>query len=177
MHILSKSQLEELPEYHYDKVILCSLITPRDDKYTVFPKKILQFTNLKYLNLENNNIESLPENINLLTNLKELFLGNNCLTELPECISSMENLILINAGINYLQRLPANIKNIKFFYTYEESFADLNNLPNDTIYLPLFYFAGQLNNLPISIKEIILYYPKIPINIKLPYGCKIIIIN
>jgi Leucine-rich repeat (LRR) protein len=179
MHVLSKNQLEELPEWHYDKVISCSLITPHNNKYTIFPKKILQFKNLKYLNLENNIIKSLPENINLLTNLKELFLGNNHLTDLPDCIALMENLILINAGQNYLQRLPKNIKNIKFFYAYEESFNNLNNFPNNgsMIYLPLYYFSGQLNNLPISMKEIILYYPKMPINIKLPYDCKLIIIN
>jgi Leucine-rich repeat (LRR) protein len=89
-----------------DKVIKLEL---KRKKYKNFPKEILAFKNLQYLNLSKNHITQLPEEIGQLKNLQYLNISKNGLEELPPEIGDLINLYYLNANQNDLNSLPPQI--------------------------------------------------------------------
>lgn len=65
-------------------------LTLRDAELLQFPLEILEFRNLKYLDLSNNNISSLPEAIGQLQNLFYLDLSGNHISALPKAFSKIK---------------------------------------------------------------------------------------
>jgi internalin A len=64
----------------------------RGKRLTKFSDAVLQLTNLKILNLHDNQITSIPETIGQLSNLTWLDLGHNQIAKVPETIGQMSNL-------------------------------------------------------------------------------------
>ena len=79
------------------------------NQLTTLPEAIGQLTNLTTLNLNGNRLTTLPESIGQLTNLATLELSNNQLTTLPESIGQLTNLTELNLNGNELSTLPASI--------------------------------------------------------------------
>ncbi len=67
-----------------------------DQDLTTLPSSIGNFRNLEVLILSNNELSQLPEDICMLKNLTVLELQNNSFTKLPECIYKMKSLELLN---------------------------------------------------------------------------------
>lgn len=93
-----------------DKVIKLEL---KRKKYKTFPKEILAFKNLQYLNLSKNSIRQLPEELGQLKNLQYLNISKNGLEELPPEIGELTNLYYLNANQNDLNSIPPQIGNLK----------------------------------------------------------------
>ena len=85
------------------------------------------------LDLQGNELSSLPESINNLKKLRGLNLSNNNFENLPESIGSFELLIVLRLYDNKLRSLPKSIVNL----TLEQ--LDLSK--------------NQLTALPVSIKK------------------------
>lgn len=77
-----------------------------------FPKEVLKFQNLEFLNLEQNKIKTLPSEIGALSKLKELYLFNNQIEVLPIEINSLKKIIILSLASNRLKSFP--IKNNSF---------------------------------------------------------------
>ena len=69
--------------------------------------------NLEVLNLNDNEISSLPKEIGDLTNLKDLYLGRNKLKMLPKEIGNLKNLEILHLGNNDFKVLPKELGNLK----------------------------------------------------------------
>ena len=66
-----------------------------------------QLTNLKRLDLDDNQLTSLPPEIGQLTSLRVLSLSNNQLTSVPAEIGQLTNLQVLRLYSNQLTSLPA----------------------------------------------------------------------
>lgn len=101
-----------------------------------FPKEILKFKNLQYLDISKNSISELPDSIGTLsqlqyfacsktglktlngeigklTNLKFLNINQNDLSALPPQIGNLENLEILDAWSNNFDEYPASLKSLK----------------------------------------------------------------
>ena len=66
-------------------------------------------SNLTTLNLNDNNLTSLPPHISLLYQLKHLSLANNAITQLPKEIGVLSELIELHLECNRISNLPDEI--------------------------------------------------------------------
>jgi Leucine-rich repeat (LRR) protein len=118
---------------HPDQVIRLSL---RKQKLKEFPKEILRFKNLQYLDLSKNNLKELPPEIGelqhlqylsafkndlesftpeigKLANLKWLILNQNDIGLLPPQIGGLTKLEYLDLWSNNLDHFPDELKNLK----------------------------------------------------------------
>jgi len=83
------------------------------------PPEIFNLKNLKSLSLEFNHITEIAHDISKLTSLKYLYLCYNCLKTLPENIGLLNSLKSLNIIHNNISNLPnsmENLKNLKYIY-------------------------------------------------------------
>ena len=78
-----------------------------------FPKEILQFKNLQYLDISKNSISELPDSIGLLINLQYLACSKTGLKHVPKEIGRLTNIVYINFNQNDLESLPPQIGNLE----------------------------------------------------------------
>lgn len=78
----------------------------RKKKYKEFPKEILQFKNLQYLDISKNTIRYLPDSIVTLTKLQVFICSKTELDSLPYNFGELSNLKQINCNQNELTILP-----------------------------------------------------------------------
>ena len=78
-----------------------------------FPKEILQFKNLQYLDISKNTIAELPDSIDLLSNLQYFACSKTGLKRLPKQIGRLSNLLYLNFNQNDLEGLPPQIGNLE----------------------------------------------------------------
>lgn len=162
-----------------------------------FPQVIFEFFNLESLDISSNNLDYISNNFHKLTNLEELILDYNEISELPKSLSMCSNLNYISISQTKIQILPkwlSNlnleclefndniIKSIQFditkipcVYIIYKSYENIDNLDDTCEYIQVNELSKPLLNLPINLKKIKLVKPKEPINVKVPFGCEIII--
>jgi len=99
---------------------------------------------LEELNLEGNQLQSLPDEIGQCQNLRSLILSENHLTQLPDGIVNLKNLELLLLTGNELTELPADIaklSQLKTLVAKENHFSESEKeriraaLPNCKVYL------------------------------------------
>jgi Leucine-rich repeat (LRR) protein len=78
-----------------------------------FPKEILQFKNLQYLDISKNSIAELPDSIDKLINLQYFACSKTGLQRLPKEIGRLTNLVYLNFNQNDLELLPPQIGNLE----------------------------------------------------------------
>ncbi|MEX1000802.1 MAG: leucine-rich repeat domain-containing protein [Crocinitomicaceae bacterium] len=105
------------------------------NRFTEIPKKILQFQQLRELNLSKNKLRNLPDNfifphlrvLDLSKNklevfpavlcknisIRHLFLGKNNIPEIPECIGSLQDLIVLDIWFNPIDDLPTSLTKLR----------------------------------------------------------------
>lgn len=93
-----------------DKVIKLVL---RKQHLKSFPKEILQFKNLQYLDISKNSIKELPDSIGILTNLQYFACSKTGLLRIPKDIGKLTNLVYLNFNQNELESLPPQIGNLE----------------------------------------------------------------
>ncbi len=102
---------------------------------------------MKRLNLDNNEITSLPSEIGQLTNLEQLNLDHNRLTVFPEGISNLTNLIELTMSENELASIAIDIKNLKNLKTLYLTDNKIHHLPSQIGELASLEFLALMNNL------------------------------
>ncbi|MBI3518199.1 MAG: leucine-rich repeat domain-containing protein [Bacteroidetes bacterium] len=103
-----------------------------------FPKAILQFKNLQYLDISKNSIDELPDSIDVLKDLQYFACSKTGLKRLPKQIGKLTNLKYLNCNQNDLDALPPQIGNLEKleyldlwsnnFEEYPSSLASLKSL-------------------------------------------------
>ena len=78
-----------------------------------FPKEILQFKNLQYLDISKNTITDIPDSIYRLSNLQYFACSKTGLKRLPKEIGKLTNLTYLNFNQNDLESLPPQIGNLE----------------------------------------------------------------
>ena len=73
-----------------------------DNQLSTLPESIGNLTSLIELRLYNNQLKNLPDTIGNLKNLRELHLMNNPLTSLPDSIGKLKNLTQLDLRNNHL---------------------------------------------------------------------------
>ncbi len=94
---------EEVVEADPDTVYA---ITFRKYKLDSLPKKLFDFRNLVYLNLEKNNLKVLPEAFVKLKKIEYLDLGKNEFTVFPLLLCEMNNLKVLKLHMNEIAYVP-----------------------------------------------------------------------
>lgn len=109
---------------------------------TTFPMEILEFKNLRMLQIGNgyqaqnwNLIEDLPQELGQLKNLEYLGITRNHIKKLPKEIGKLQNLKVLYCSDNHLKKLPKEI-------------GDLQNLEE------LFCTGNQLTKLPSEVGKL-----------------------
>lgn len=101
---LSSQKLEKFPKYILDMRSLENLDLSNNELSETLPAEIKNLSNLKILNLANNQMTNLPAELGQLKYLEELNLSNNNFTGLPHELGNLKNLKTLNLrGNNYSQ--------------------------------------------------------------------------
>jgi len=108
-------------------LILKYYIKKKKDKDLGFNKQLLKL--YKNLDLNNENIKSLPKFFGNLTSLKYLNLDGNHLTTLPESIGNLKSLQCLYLKNNNLRSLPESICNLKFLKKLDLRGNNLQSVP------------------------------------------------
>jgi len=116
----------------------------------ILPEEIGELTQLRKLNLSNNNLNSLTESFTNLKSLQIIDLSWNQFTILPEFIGELNSLIKIDLQYNRLSSLPDSIGNLRLLKVLNLTDNPLKELPES---------IGQLMNLEeISLENCHLHY-------------------
>lgn len=84
-----------------------------NNELTTLPPTVGQLSSLIELNASNNNIITLPSEITQLQHLKTLYLRNNQLSQLPANIDKLASLEVLDLSLNKLKKIPAKLSKIK----------------------------------------------------------------
>jgi hypothetical protein len=135
---LNNAELNNLPDQIFSNFNNLQSLELQGNQLISLPESIGSLRKLEILELEGNQLTSLPESIGNLTNLRQLFLSENQLTSLPESIGNLTNLIRLNISNNQISSLPESIGNL--INLEELSFSDnrLTSIPDS---------IGNLQNL------------------------------
>ena len=117
-----------------DEVTHLKLVRKR---FKEFPKEILNFKNLRYLDLSKNKIDSLPLEFSSLSNLNTLVIKSNRFEEFPKEICTMKSLKKISFADNVITSIPSYIIGLDsledldlFRNSIEDVSIEISKLPN-----------------------------------------------
>ena len=151
-------ELEEWEGVGLDDTHMVNVLQLNSMGINVLPECIGELSNLSVLDLEDNNIQHLP-NIGYLTTLTYLDLGFNRLNTLPESIGKLYNLDTLNLNNNSLTTLPNSITNLNKLTKLYIRANHLTNLPNNIGALDklivLDLRQNNLNTLPETIGNLV----------------------
>ena len=117
--------IEEARVNHPDSVFAIRMIKM---KLTDFPEEILNYPNLRALDLTKNKLTKIPQNLNQLQKLEILTLSKNRLQIFPIVICSMPNLKSISLSNNIITNMPTciqyltQLEHLDIFNTQIDSF-------------------------------------------------------
>jgi len=125
------------------------------NQLTTLPESIGNLSSLEYLDLYYNQLTTLPESIGNLSSLLGLWLGRNQLTTLPESIGNLSSLELLWVEFNQLTTLIesiGNLSSLKNLYLSSNQFTTLpESIGNLSSLEWLSLSDNQLTTLPESI--------------------------
>lgn len=101
------------------------------------PQEIFDFTSLKTLSLEFNQIEELSGDLSSLSSLKSIYLDYNQLKRLPnsiEDLTSLEELSIIHNDIEKLPESIANLKKLRHIYVRGTKIDKLPSFLNNAMF-------------------------------------------
>ncbi|MEH1868818.1 MAG: COR domain-containing protein [Nostoc sp.] len=129
-----------------------------NNQLSSLPPEFSQLSNLTDLNLNNNQLSSLPPEFSQLSNLTELSLSNNQLSSLPPEFSQLSNLTRLSLSNNQLSSLPPEISQLSNLTTLLLSNNQLSSLPPEISQLSnlteLSLHNNQLSSLPPEFSQL-----------------------
>lgn len=130
----------------------------RNNKLKTLPPEIGQLTNLNGLHLGQNELTALPPEIGKLKKLERLYLANNQLTELTDAIGTLSNLTEIYLSSNRLEFLHPAIGELKNLKQLSLSKNQLTVLPDEIKGLESLKWLdvsdNKLTTLPVNLKNL-----------------------
>lgn len=171
---LNENKLYKLPS-EIGNLINLQRLWLYNNNLTSLPVEIGKLKYLKFLDLTDNQLKELPKEIGNLNNLQTLRLWNNHLTSLPSEIGNLKKLEVLYLQDNNIKKLPKKILNIKESLIIDKTSYDIDNMDLEAEILILTSLNTEINNLPITLKEIWLKEGFVGDTdlIKVPFGCEI----
>jgi Leucine-rich repeat (LRR) protein len=118
----------------------------------------IQYPNLRILNLNRNNLQTLPKEISKLHKLEKLHLKYNKITALPQEISYLKYLTHLYLNNNYLTALPSKIGNLKNLSHLNLRRNEISNFPKQMVNLSnlknLIITHNPVDELPVFFSEL-----------------------
>lgn len=74
-----------------------------------FPRKILQYPNLKILILDGNDIKRFPEDIYKIKSLEKLYIRENEIRRIPVSIGKLSKLKVLDLALNKIEKVPSQL--------------------------------------------------------------------
>ncbi len=112
-----------------NKELVESLIL-RDQRLDSFPDEIVEFKNLRFLDLSMNNFSSIPAGISELKNLEELVIAYSKINEVPNSIKGLKNLKRLVLLYSQVEVVDKGICDLIKLVSINLSFNQLNTLPD-----------------------------------------------
>ena len=128
---LYTNELSGLPK-NIEKLENLTIISLSRNNFISFPEILVahkKLANLARLEIDHNQLRSVPEYLGKLTNLISLKVSFNQLGELPESIGKLTNLRMLATSNNQLEELPENIAKLTNLISLNVSFNQLEELP------------------------------------------------
>ena len=136
-----------------------AMLELNSNQLTSLPPEIWLLRELRELDLKNNQLTVLPAGIGQLTRLESLWLSNNRLAELPTEIEQLTNLKRLDLHGNQLASLPATIGNLRSLEKLHLGNNQITSFPSEIWLLrelrELSFLSNQLASLPSSIGNLI----------------------
>jgi Leucine-rich repeat (LRR) protein len=101
----------------------------RDNNMTQVPEALGQLTQLEELFLSFNKIKILPDNLGNLVHLKKLYIGYNKISVLPDSLSNLENLTEIYMRNNRFSMIPETLIQLNDLKKIDLIKNDIQNIP------------------------------------------------
>lgn len=111
------------------------------------PPEICQLTNLLSLSLTQNDFTEFSQNVCLLTSLLELYLDRNSITKIPEQIGNLRRLKTLDLAANKITDVPVAIAKIQSLYELYLGDNLINTLSRDFFIIRLVVLDLQNNPL------------------------------
>lgn len=112
----------------------------QSNRITELPRQLFMCHGLKYLDLSDNEIGTMPPAVSSLTNLHHLNINRNSLTSIPETMKALKYLMFLDLSVNPLEKLPDAITNLTALQELYLNDTYLEYLPGN---------FGRLSNLRI----------------------------
>ena len=189
-------KLNTIQEKDYGYV---NIIDLRGCNCKIFPNVIFEFFNLESLDISSNSLNEIQDNFDKLENLQEVIFDDNDIIKLPKTLIKCKklryisinktkiavlpkwleklNLESLELGNNYIESINFDITQIPDVYIYYKSYKNLENLSEKCKFVQINELSKSLLNLPITLKKLKLVRPNQPIDVKVPFDCKLIIIE
>jgi len=106
-----------------------SQLRMEDQNINELPKSIRNLKSLKHINLNHNQLRSLPKEICELISLEEVFLLDNSITELPKSIGKLTYLRHLDLTRNELDSLPLSMAKLKELEYLNLNFNNFQEIP------------------------------------------------
>jgi Leucine-rich repeat (LRR) protein len=117
----------------------------------IVPRNICRLSTLIVLNLNNNNIATIPPSIKLLFSLERLYLCNNNITTIPGDLHQLRNLTSLQLSDNKIINFPHNLDK----FPYIQALSLSGNLLSDVH--PSLFRSTSLSELDLSHNNIYLF--------------------
>ncbi|MGE5355097.1 MAG: COR domain-containing protein [Deltaproteobacteria bacterium] len=152
--VLRNQNLYNIPQHVFSNSEI-KYLDLSNNNITILPPEISKLNNLEFLYLNNNQLKNLPLELFGLKSLKVLEIRNNNIKELPDLFSSFENIETFNCQSNPIQAVPNSLfqmfklKNLIISNLNLYSISPKIGLLNNLIYLDL--KGNKLQKVPSSI--------------------------
>ncbi|MEM7530934.1 MAG: leucine-rich repeat domain-containing protein [Chloroflexota bacterium] len=122
------------------------------------PPEIKNLGELRYLRLNDNQIDSIPPEIGKLTKLETLYISDNKLTVIPPEIGKLVKLETLHFSSNQLMNIPREIKKLKTLEKLYLNNNKISEIPSEIGYLTnlnkLSLISNQLRSIPSEINTL-----------------------
>ena len=95
------------------------------------PEEVLRLTNLTFLNLERNRLSKLPASISELTKLEELYLFSNQIEDFPVGVEGLSKLKILALGSNKLRSVSPVVAKLEKLEILDLSNNSIESLPSE----------------------------------------------
>ena len=154
---IGMNEVTSIPNWicEFNKVGIFLVVNEKNKKVKLLPSNIGSMSNLIELNIQNNEISSLPHSFYNLKKMNYLKLENNKIETISPLIGKLENLQTFDIGNNPLKSLPdelCNSKQLKFLVLENTKIKELPKCLGNLKNLDWINVSGtQLTEFPLEI--------------------------
>ncbi|CAH3139599.1 unnamed protein product [Porites lobata] len=144
---LFNNQLKKLNSVVLSGLQKLTFLNLNGNQLQSLPKEINRLVSLQFLSVDHNQLHSVPTEICHLINLAELHLADNQISSLPEDVAFLRNLTKLYVYKNLIEELPEGLSKCTQLRVLDVSANRLRIFPAELAHLPLKELYCEENNL------------------------------